>query len=69
MSFCCAIRRLYDEQGRFELGNMQDWQHSAMYGAFMLSGAADLIGHFLPGVLPPGTEHVSVKHFKPVSQR
>lgn len=53
-------RRLYDDSGRFELGNMQDWQHSAMYAAFMVSGAVDLIGVYCPGVLPGGSEHVRV---------
>lgn len=51
-------RRLYNDSGRFQMGNMQDWQHSAMYSAFMVSGAVDLIGFYCPGVLPAGTEHV-----------
>ena len=53
-------RRLYAEDGRFEVGNIQDWQHSAMYMAFLLSGAVDLVAHRLPdGFLPEGVEHVS----------
>ena len=40
------------------MGNMQDWQHAAMYSAFMVSGLADLVGFYLPGLLPTGTEHV-----------
>ena len=51
-------RKLYAADGRFELGNMQDWQHAAMYSAFCVSGLVDLIGFYLPGVLPAGTEHV-----------
>lgn len=38
---------------------MQDWQHSAMYAAFMVSGAVDMIGFYSPGLLPAGSEHVS----------
>ena len=52
-------RRLYAADGRFEMGNMQDWQHSAMYSAFMVSGLVDALGFYLPGLLPTGTEHVS----------
>ncbi|KAK9803119.1 hypothetical protein WJX73_006959 [Symbiochloris irregularis] len=52
-----SYRRLHDDLGRFQLGNMQDWQHSAMYAAFMVSGIVDLIGHYCHAVLPTGTEH------------
>ena len=53
-------RWLYAEDGRFEVGNIQDWQHSAMYMAFLLSGVVDLMAYKLPeGVLPEGIEHVS----------
>ena len=51
-------RRMYAADGRFEMGNMQDWQHAAMYSAFMVSGLVDLVGFYLPGLLPTGTEHV-----------
>ena len=51
-------RRLYDKSGRFNIGNLQDWQHAAMYSAFMTSGAVDLLGFCAPGALLPGTEHV-----------
>ena len=55
-------RRLYAEDGRFEVGNIQDWQHSAMYMAFLLSGSVDLVAYKLPdGILPEGIEHVSEK--------
>ena len=40
---------------------MQDWQHSAMYAAFMVSGTVDLIGFYSPGLLPVGAEHVSTR--------
>ena len=49
------------ETGRFEQGNLQDWQHAAMYSAFICSGTVDLVGHYMqPGSLPPGTEHVKL---------
>ena len=51
-------RRLYAENGRFEIGNLQDWQHSAMYAAFLLSGVVDLLGWGLQDALPDGSEHV-----------
>ncbi len=41
------------------MGNLQDWQHSAMYAAFLLSGVVDLLGRgILKDTLPHGTEHV-----------
>ena len=52
-------RRLYAADGRFEVGNLQDWQHSAMYAAFLLSGIVDMLGWGLPEhSLPDGVEHV-----------
>ncbi|EIE18466.1 hypothetical protein COCSUDRAFT_60132 [Coccomyxa subellipsoidea C-169] len=54
-----SYRNLYTAEGRFEANNLQDWQHSAMYGAFLVSGLVDLIGFYAPaGTLPPGTEHI-----------
>ena len=55
-----SCRRMYDPvTGSFEQGNIQDWQHAAMYAAFVISGAVDLIGFYSPpGLLPQGTEHV-----------
>ena len=42
------------------MGDIQDWQHSAMYAAFLLAGLVDLLGHWMPeGTLPEGTEQVS----------
>lgn len=54
-----SYRRMYNpETGSFEQGNIQDWQHSAMYAAFVISGAVDLIGFYThSALLPQGTEH------------
>ena len=50
-------RSLYGEDRRFVVGNINEWQHSAMYVAFLLSGAVDLVGFYMPpGTLPVGTE-------------
>ena len=39
--------------------NINEWQHSAMYAAFMLSGCVDLVGFYAPQkLLPLGTEQV-----------
>ena len=39
------------------MGNINEWQHSAMYVAFLLSGVVDLVGFYMPpGTLPVGTE-------------
>ncbi len=41
------------------VGNINEWQHSAMYVAFLLSGVVDLVGFYMPpGTLPVGTEQV-----------
>lgn len=44
-------RNLYKGDGTFEVDNLNDWQHSCMYFAFMASGIVDLIGsrRRLPG--------------------
>ena len=36
--------------------HLQDWQHSAMYLAFLLSGCVDLLSHYAK--MPSGIEHV-----------
>ena len=56
-----TCRRMYDPAtGLFEQGNIQDWQHSGMYAAFMISGLVDLAGYYtVPGTVPCGSEHVS----------
>ncbi len=47
------------EDGRFIVDNINEWQHSAMYSAFLLSGLVDLVGFYAPqGTLPVGTEQV-----------
>jgi hypothetical protein len=51
-----VCRTLYDDDGRFEVGHMNNWQHAMMFAAFMLSGCVDLIGLRLE--LPSGTEQV-----------
>ena len=44
---------------RFIVDNINEWQHSAMYLAFLISGVVDLVGFYAPqGTLPPGTEQV-----------
>ena len=51
-------RYLYEEDGRFVEHHLQDWQHSAMYLAFLLSGCVDLLSHYAK--MPSGIEHVSL---------
>lgn len=63
-----AMRRnLYNpDSQRFELNNLQDWQHATMYAAFLASGLVDLIGHYAPrGTLPAGLEHVRMRSLPP----
>ena len=58
MSVDC--RALHGPDGRFIVDNINEWQHSAMYLAFLISGVVDLVGFYAPkGTLPPGTEQVS----------
>eukprot|EP00892_Ulva_mutabilis_P005000 jgi/Ulvmu1/2872/UM146_0014.1 len=47
-------RTLYDGEGQFIHGHLNNWQHSAMFGAVMVSGCVDLIGAAVQ--LPSGTE-------------
>ncbi|KAL6780227.1 hypothetical protein ACKKBF_B13955 [Auxenochlorella protothecoides x Auxenochlorella symbiontica] len=49
---------LYASDGRFVMDHVNDWQHSAMYSAFMLSGLVDLATWY--GRLPEGIEHASL---------
>ncbi len=54
-----ACRTLHGADGRFIVDNINEWQHSAMYLAFLISGVVDLVGFYAPqGTLPPGTEQV-----------
>ncbi|KAL4448193.1 hypothetical protein ABPG75_005412 [Micractinium tetrahymenae] len=39
--------------GRFDMSNLNNWQHALSYPAFMLSGIVDIAGAVVP--LPPGT--------------
>ena len=46
------------------MDNINEWQHSAMYLAFLISGVVDLVGFYAPkGTLPPGTEQVNALSF------
>ncbi|KFM23782.1 Transmembrane protein 45B [Auxenochlorella protothecoides] len=49
---------LYASDGKFVMDHVNDWQHSAMYSAFMLSGLVDLATWY--GRLPEGIEHASL---------
>ena len=61
-SFEC--RALHGPDGRFIVDNINEWQHSAMYLAFLISGVVDLLGFYAPkGTLPPGTEQVKPLSF------
>lgn len=42
--------------GWFNAANVNNWQHTTIYPAFLLSGMVDLVGMRIP--LPPGTEFV-----------
>lgn len=39
-------RRLIAEDGKFVVDNINDWQHSTMYLAFIISGFMDLVGFY-----------------------
>lgn len=47
-------RSMYADTGIFNVDNLNDWQHSCMYLAFMISGVIDLLG--TRRKLPQGTE-------------
>lgn len=51
-----GCRTLYTDDGHLWGDHLNNWQHSTMYFAFMLSGAIDLLGIKLS--LPTGTEQV-----------
>lgn len=40
---------------RFALTHVNNWQHAAVYPAFLLAGAVDLLSHWV--ALPPGSSH------------
>eukprot|EP00891_Asterochloris_glomerata_P005086 jgi/Astpho2/5086/Aster-08022 len=52
------MSRLYGEDGRFVEHDLVDWQHSAMYLAFLLSGIVDLLCHYAD--MPSGIDHASL---------
>ena len=52
-------RHLYEPDGHFTDHHIQDWQHSAMYLAFMLAGSIDLMAYYTQ--LPVGIEQVRRK--------
>ena len=63
-------RTLYGANGRFVVDNINEWQHSAMYAAFLLSGLVDLVGFYAPrGSLPGGSEQVLVMIFQPLQNK
>ena len=49
-------RHLYEPDGHFTDHHIQDWQHSAMYLAFMLAGFIDLMAYYTQ--LPSGIDQV-----------
>jgi len=51
-----TCRHLYEPDGRFTEHHLQDWQHSAMYLAFMLAGFVDMMAHYTQ--LPSGIDQV-----------
>ena len=53
-----TCRHLYEPDGRFTEHHLQDWQHSAMYLAFMLAGVVDMMAHYTQ--LPSGIDQVVV---------
>ena len=50
-------RNMFNLDGTFHTGHMNNWQHAAMYFAFMVSGFVDLAGFYTE--LPPDSEQVS----------
>lgn len=50
-------RHLYEPDGHFTEHHLQDWQHSAMYLAFLLAGLIDLMAYYTQ--LPAGIDQVT----------
>ena len=42
-----SYRKLFADNGMFFMDNLNDWQHSTMYAAFMTAGLVDLAAHYL----------------------
>ncbi len=47
---------MFDADGTFNEGHMNNWQHAAMYFAYMISGFVDIVGFYTE--LPPDSEQV-----------
>ena len=47
---------MFNADGTFNEGHMNNWQHAAMYFAYMISGFVDITGFYTE--LPPDTEQV-----------
>ena len=54
--FLLHYRNMFDADGTFNEGHMNNWQHAAMYFAYMISGFVDIIGFYVE--LPPDSEQV-----------
>jgi len=51
---------MFNADGTFNAGHMNNWQHAAMYFAYMISGFVDIAGFYTE--LPPDTEQVHSSH-------
>ena len=49
-----TCRNMFNTDGTFNEGHMNNWQHAAMYFAYMISGFVDITGFYTE--LPPDTE-------------
>ena len=47
---------MFNDDGTFNHGHINNWQHAAMYLAYMVAGVVDLAGHYTH--LPPDSEQV-----------
>ena len=53
---CMHLRNMFDADGTFNEGHINNWQHAAMYFAYMISGFVDIVGFYTE--LPPDSEQV-----------
>jgi hypothetical protein len=65
--FVSLCRRLYSADGKFWTDHVNNWQHTAMFSAFIVSGMVDLIGARMQ--LPPSTEHVRCQSYTELQRR
>ena len=49
-------RYMYNADGTFNHGHINNWQHAAMYFAYMVAGIVDLAAYY--SELPPDSEQV-----------